>query len=208
MRIGRKHLRILVVSLSVLILCLGTSSVLYSNSYPPTLDQIATAKEFHLSTDNVLPLDPPDEQGISGNLFSFGHVLNATPAGAPAPGVFDSGSIISANVINAATHDRRGRISGSFVIDKHWGNGTAGEHFGGNISISFTGYSSYVPPYEGETEESDTYGNYNFNGSFRITGGNEYYADLRGTGTITGTYQHHSYGDGVDFVMTGKAFAR
>ena len=206
MRIGGKHLRILVVSLSVLIVSLGTSSVLYSNSYPPTLDQIATVKEFHLSTDNVLYLpSPPSERGISGNLFSFSHVLNATPAGDPAPGVFDSGMIVQWESSNTATHDRRGRISGSFVIDKHWGNVTK---YGGQIFISFTGYSSYVPPYEGEAEEDGTYGNYNFSGRFRITGGSEYYAGLSGAGTITGTYQNHSYGDGVDFVMTGKAFVR
>jgi len=89
MRIGRKHLRILVVSLSVLIACLGTSSALYSNSYAPTLDQIATAKEFHLSTTNVLNLTSPGwEVGISGNLFSFGHILPEPEVGVPAPGVF------------------------------------------------------------------------------------------------------------------------
>jgi hypothetical protein len=209
MRIGRKHLRILVVSLSVLIVSLGSSSVLYSNSvsYEPTLDQIATAKEFHLATDNVLDLSSPtNEVGISGNLFSFSHVLPAPPNG-DAPGVFDTG-VVRGNLINTATHDRRGRIYGSFVINKHWGNNTVELEYGGEIFISFTGHSSYVPPYEGETAENFTFGNYNFNGSFRITGGSEYYAGLTGTGTIAGTYQHHNYGDGVDFVMIGKAFAR
>jgi hypothetical protein len=208
MRIGRKHLRILVVSLSVLIVSLGTSSLLYSNSYPPTLDQIATAKEFHLATTNVLYLpSPPSDVGITGNLFSFSHVLPGPPLGGEAPGVIDSGLIVQWESSNKATHDRRGRISGSFVIDKHWGNSTVG-YYGGQISISFTGHSSYVPPYEGEIEEDDPYGNYNFNGSFRITGGTGYYTGLTGKGTITGTYQHHDYGDGVDFVMIGKAFAR
>jgi hypothetical protein len=207
MRIGRKHLRVLVVSLSVLIVLLGTSSVLYSKSvsYEPTLDQIATAKEFHLATANVLNLSSPtNEVGISGNLFSYSHVLPAPPNG-DAPGVFDSG-VVSGNLTNTATNDRRGRISGSFVIDKHWGNSTV--EYGGKILISFTGYSTYVPPYEGEAEEDDPYGNYNFNGSFRITGGNEYYTGLSGTGTIVGTYQNHSYGEYVDFIMIGKARAR
>jgi hypothetical protein len=206
MRIGRKHLRILVVLLSVLIVSLGTSSVLYSDSYSPTLEQIATAKEFHLSTTNVLYLpSPPGDVGISGNLFSFGHVLPEPQVGVAAPGVFDSGMIVSENVTNTATHGRPGRISGSFIIDKHWGNSL---EYGGQIFISFTGYASYVPPYEGETEEDGTYGNYNFAGSFRITGGSEYYTGLSGTGTIAGTYQHHGYVDGIDFVMTGKAFVR
>jgi hypothetical protein len=208
MRIGGKHLRILVVSLSVLIVSLGTSSVLYSNSvsYEPTLDQIATAKEFHLSTANVLNLaSSSNEIGISGNLFSFSHYLPAPPSG-DAPAVFDSG-VVSGTVTNTATHDRNGRISGSFVIDKHWGNSTV--QYGGQILISFTGYSSYVPPYEGEAEGDDTCGNYNFSGSFRITGGSDYYAGLSGTGTIAGTYHDDTYsgGDGVDFVMVGKAFA-
>jgi len=202
MRIGRKHLRILVVSLSVLIACLGTSSALYSNSYAPTLDQIATAKEFHLSTTNVLNLTSPGwEVGISGNLFSFGHILPEPEVGVPAPGVFDSG-VVSGDVTNRATHDRRGRISGSLVIDKHWGNSL---EYGGQIFISFTGYASYVPPYESGTEEDGTYGNYNFSGSFKITGGSDYYTGLSGTGTIAGTYQNHDYGEGVDFVMIGKA---
>ncbi len=206
MKIGRRHLRILVVSLSVLIVLLGTSSVLYSNSYPPTLDQIATAKEFHLSTTNVLNLTSPGwEVGISGNLFSFSHVLPPPPGGGEAPGVFDSG-VVSGYLINTATHDRRGRISGSFAIDKHWPESL---EYGGNIYISFTGYSSYVPPYEGDPEEEDDpYGNYNFNGSFRITDATGYYTGLMGTGTIVGTYQNHIYGEYVDFVMIGKAFAR
>ena len=206
MRIGRNHLRILVVSLSVLILCLGTSSVLYSNSYSPTLDQIATAKEFHLATTNVLYLPSPgNETGIVGNLFSFSHVIPEPEVGVPAPGVSDTGMVVQWESSNTATHDRRGRISGSFVIDKHWGNVTK---YGGQIFISFTGYSSYVPPYEGEDEEIGTFGNYNFDGSFRITGGNDYYERLTGRGTIAGTYQHHDYVDGVEFVMIGKAFAR
>jgi len=208
MRIGRKHLRILVVSLSVLILCLGTSSVLYSNNYSPTLDQIATAKEFHLATTNVLYLPSPgNETGIVGNLFSFSHALPEPAVGVPAPGVSDTAMVVQWESSNTATHDRRGKISGSFVIDKHWGNSTVG-YYGGNISISFTGSSSYVPPYEGETAENFTFGNYNFNGSFKITGGSEYYERLTGQGTIAGTYQHHDYGDGVEFVMIGKAFAR
>lgn len=208
MRIGHKHLRILVVSLSVLIVSLGTSSVLYSNSYDlPTLDQIATANEFHLSTANVLNLtSSSNEIGISGNLFSFSHYLPA-PLDGDAPGVFDSG-VVSGHVTNTATHDRRGRISGSFVIDKHWPYSSL--EYGGQIFISFTGCSSYVPPYEGEAEGDGTCGNYNFSGSFRITGGSEYYTGLSGTGTIAGTYHDHTYagGDGVDFVMVGKAFAR
>jgi hypothetical protein len=206
MRIGRKHLRILVVSLSILVASLGSSSVLYSDSYSPTLEQIATAKEFHLSTTNVLYLpSPTNEVGISGNLFSFGHVLPEPQAGVAAPGVFDSGMIVSGNFASTATHRRGGRISGSFVIDKHWGNSL---EYGGQIFVSFTGYSSYVPPYEGDTEEDGAYGNYNFSGSFKITGGSEYYTGLSGTGTIAGTYQNHDYVDGIDFVMTGKAFVR
>jgi len=195
-----------VVSLSVLIALLGTSSVLYSNSYAPTLDQIATDKEFHLATTNVLYLPSPgNEVGITGNLFSFTHVLPEPEVGVPAPGVIDSGVIVQWESSNTATHDRRGRISGSFIIDKHWGNSL---EYGGQIFISFTGYSSYVPPYEGEAEEDGTYGNYNFNGYFRITGADGYYTGLSGTGTIAGTYQNHNYGDGVDFVMMGKAFTR
>ena len=80
--------------------------------------------------------------------------------------------------------------------------------FGGQIFVSFIAWSVYVPPYEGETEEEGTYGNYNFRGSFRITGGNEYYAGLRGRGTIAGTFQHYDYCDAVDFVMMGKARVR
>jgi hypothetical protein len=208
MRIGRKHLRILVVSLSVLIVSLGTSSVLYSDSafYEPTLDEIATAKEFHLSTTNTLKLpSPPDEQGISGNLFSFSHVLPEPDVGVSAPGVFDSGMIVQWESSNRTKHRGQGIISGSFIIDKHWGDSL---EYGGQILISFTGRLSYVPPYEDEEEEEGTYGNYNFSGSFKITSGSEYYAGLSGTGTITGTYQHHDYGEYVDFVMTGKAFAR
>ena len=86
--------------------------------------------------------------------------------------------------------------------------------YGGQISVSFTAQSAYVPPYEGEQEEEGTCGNYNFRGSFKITGGNEYYTGIRGAGNIAGTFQAHDYdGDetveqAVEFVMMGKAFVR
>ena len=205
---------VLTVLLAVMVVLLGVSAGVYANGWPPPppLNDIATDNTFHLATFRVIDL--PDEGSIFGNLFSFSHNIPGEEGNPPVPGVSDSG-VIGAGTwesSNTATHDRVGKLSGSFVIDKHWGPGPETLPYGGQIFVSFTAQSAYVPPYEGEQEEEGTCGNYNFRGSFKITGGTDYYTGIRGAGNIAGTFQAHDYdGDetveqAVEFVMMGKAF--
>jgi hypothetical protein len=180
---------------------------------------IATQKDFHLHSllqlTNDQPLEEcwypgPDPDGppsgqdnpqiastsITGNLFTFTH-----------PGTPDSGCIIEWDYTNAATADKPGTISGSFVIDKS-GEFLAGYgSLNGTISISFNARSQYVPPIN--EDEPD---HYNFSGSFKITDGTNFYEGIRGTGTISGTFHDHAWGYGwgnqqtwFDFVLIGKA---
>jgi hypothetical protein len=217
MKNKRKRSIVLAILLSILVVSFGASLAVYANSwtpYSPTLNQIDTDDDFHLATSNVMYFEEgqdPVNGDIVGNLFSFSHALPDTVTLLPAPSVSDSAAIVEWHYSNTATHNRKGIISGSFIIDKHWGEhdlGTGEWEAGGTIEVSFTAQSSYVSPYEGEDEETEDYGNYNFRGSFRITGGSEYYAGLRGAGSISGTFQYHGYGNGIEFVMMGKAFVR
>ena len=191
--------------LTIMAVLLVVSAGVYANDWPepPDLNEIATDNDFHLATAQAISL--PNEGPIIGNLFSFSHNIPGAEGYPPVPGVSDSG-VVGADTwasSNTATHDRVGKISGSFVIDKHWPDSPI---YGGQIFVSFQAKSSYVRPYEGEDEEEGTYGNYNFRGSFKITGGNGYYAGISGAGNIAGTFQDHDYGQFVEFVMMGKAF--
>ena len=57
---------------------------------------------------------------------------------------------------------------------------------------------------------------YNFQGPFRITGGDGFYEGIRGSGTIGGTFHDHSFTEALpedeqqwfDFAMIGRAHFR
>jgi len=76
MKTRRRRLGVLIILLSIMILLLGSSSIVYADNYSPALNDIATENNFHLGTTQVLYLpSPANECSIAGNLFSFSHGL-------------------------------------------------------------------------------------------------------------------------------------
>ena len=205
MKTKRRRLLILSFLSAILILSLGITSVVYANSLG--VKDIVTQNDFHLATSPVVEIDiggpgsGDSEGGITGNLFTFTHSVE----GWEVWGVSDSGQVVSWSSSNTATADRGGKISGSFIIDKAWWEP---DDIDDQIFVSFIARSVYVPLLGTENPLDE---NYNFRGSFRITGGKGFYEGISGAGTIAGTLQDHVYGNGsqgVEFVMIGKAFAR
>lgn len=196
MKTNRKRCIVLTVLFSILVALLGISGGVYANT---TLSEIATQNDFHLSTSPVVEFNlnntTSDNSSITGNLFTFTHTIPD-----PDLGVSDSGHVTYWSSSNTATSDRNGKISGSFVINREWSGVD-------EIFVSFKAVSHYVPPLDTEIDSP----NYNFRGSFKITGGTGFYEGISGAGTIAGTFQDHQYGDfdrAIEFVMMGKAFAR
>ncbi len=197
--------------LSVLLLVIGTSTLAYANGLPGGRD-VATQRDIHLYSQVQLingSVDPNAACSITGNIFTFTHVLDGHDwQGNPCTyGALDSGCVGGWSSTNTATPTRDGRISGSFHIDKnpaplYWD--TPETNF---IYVSFNAASHYVPPY-GEYDLD----HYNFTGNFKITGGAGFYEGIKGAGTISGTLHDHTWGPGdpgetwFDFVMIGKAF--
>jgi hypothetical protein len=204
------------VLLSVPIALLGTSSILYADDMVHSLNELATQNDFHLATSPVVEFDDDcttsDNSSITGNLFTFTHKVidddNEIPDdGRYCWGVSDSGVVKILNFSNTATEDKPGKISGTFEINRAWYYETPVPE--DTILVSFRAVAHYVPPITDETEGDLP--NYNFRGSFRITGGTGMYKGIKGSGTIAGTFQDHQYGDfdrAIEFVMMGKAFAR
>ena len=196
---------ILTVILSLLLVVPGTSAVVFADFMPPSIDSgkdAITEKHFHLSTDNHLVINEngsvnQDYCSITGNLMTFTH-----------PGTPNSAAIADWLYNNKIGPQRRGRISGSFCIDVGWPTFPPGFMYGpvyGKILIEFIASSTYVPKLS--EDEPD---HYNFEGSFKIIGGEGFYEGITGSGTIGGTFHDHDWEDNpntkwFDFVMIGTA---
>jgi hypothetical protein len=195
----------LAVLLSLLLLVSGTSAVVYANG-APIIDSgkdAITESHFHLSTDNYLVLNSDgqvdqDYCSITGNLMTFTH-----------PGTPNSAAIGDWLYDNQVGPQGRGKISGSFSINVGWTDFPPGFIYGpvsGKILISFNAQSIFVPKID-ENYDPD---HYNFEGTFRIVGGDGFYEGITGSGTIAGTFHDHEWnGDPdkkwFDFVMIGQA---
>ena len=209
--------RVALAVLAALLLALsGTAAVAYANGECPVVDsarEAATEGHFHLYTKLLALYQGNVYQGlvndqpacsITGNLMTFTH-----------PGTPNSAAIGDWQHEYRVGRWGREWISGSFSIDVGWPGFPPGFIYGpvyGKIYISFNAASTFVPKID-ENCEPD---HYNFQGTFRITGGDGFYEGIRGSGTIGGTFHDHSWsGDQFghseedeqwfDFVMIGTA---
>jgi len=211
--------RVALAVLAALLLALsGTAAVAHADPDCPVIDsarEAATERHFHLYTkmlalhqDQVWhngvgdPLQPTDS--ITGNLMTFTH-----------PGTPNSAAIGDWQHEYRVGRWGREWISGSFCIDVGWPGFPPGFIYGpvyGKIYISFNAASTFVPKID-ENCEPD---HYNFQGTFRITGGDGFYEGIRGSGTIGGTFHDHSWSpedlglnqedeQWFDFAMIGTA---
>ena len=197
----------LAVVLSLLLVLIGTSAVVFADFMPPNIDSgkdAITERHFHLSTDNYLVLNSDgsinqDYCSITGNLMTFTH-----------PGTPNTASIGDWSYSNKVGPQGRGTISGSFKIDVQWLSFPPGFIYGpvdGKIFVSFNATSIFVPKID-ENYDPD---HYNFEGTFKIVGGEGFYEGIKGSGTIGGTFHDHDWGGGdpdekwFDFVMIGQA---
>jgi hypothetical protein len=163
-----------------------------------------SAKQFHLSNNGLRLYDgeivPEASDGIRGNLFTFTQFYLPSEA-----------RITSWSYQTKLNPSGKGSISGTFIIDVHMPIPYGEIH--GTVEISFTApWSAVQRPYG--------YGKpnrYNFEGSFKIVGGTDFYEGIGGSGTIAGTLhdnpwdrEHPEYTEDAlqksfDFVLIGKA---
>jgi len=197
--------RVALALLAALLLALsGTAAVAYANGGCPVVDsarEAATEGHFHLYTKMLGLLEEgqvhQDYCSITGNLMTFTH-----------PGTPNSAAIGDWTFKNRVGPKGRGSISGSFSIDVGWPADSTGFIYGpvyGKIYISFNAVSAFVPKIDEDCEPD----HYNFQGPFRVTGGDGFYEGIRGSGTIGGTFHDHEGPDDVqqwfDFAMIGTA---
>ena len=181
-----------------------------------------TQRNFHLTTSPLELCFNRDERApsvelecvgqetnrnIYGNLFTFTH-----------PSTPNEAKITSMTLENKATVDHPGRLSGEFTIevalpqcvpDVDVGPCSDFAEIDGEIYVSFNSRAEFVE----KVGEEPTH--FNFEGPFKIVGGSGFYSDIKGEGTIGGTFHRHRWGDGenetwrqspwFDFVMIGAS---